>query len=85
MTRAIRPTPGESLCKNYKRFVALVLTFDIALIIVVALYRSSSSVSPTAAVQLPDLVAVTLVLGVSYWLMRERDDRLAGASEGLTT
>jgi uncharacterized membrane protein (DUF373 family) len=31
------------------------------------------------AVQLLALAAVTLVLGVSYWLVRERDDRLAGA------
>jgi hypothetical protein len=25
------------------------------------------------------LAAIPLVLGISYWLIRERDDRLAGA------
>jgi uncharacterized membrane protein (DUF373 family) len=28
------------------------------------------------------LAAITLVLGVTYWLMRERDDPLAGVSKG---
>ena len=27
------------------------------------------------------LAAITLVLGIAYWLMRERDDRFAGASK----
>jgi hypothetical protein len=30
-----------------------------------------------SAGQLGGLAAVTLVLGVTYWLLRERDDRLA--------
>jgi uncharacterized membrane protein (DUF373 family) len=30
----------------------------------------------TTAEQLLGLAAITLVLGVTYWLLRERDDRL---------
>jgi uncharacterized membrane protein (DUF373 family) len=88
--------------------VALTLTFIVALIIVVALYRLAESVlagllfgvlDPLDPAVLQrvfgeiltlliallavarkfivlDLAAVTLVLGVTYWLIRERDDRL---------
>ncbi len=35
-----------------------------------------------AAGELLGLAAITLTLGIVYWLMRERDDRLARASEG---
>ena len=35
-----------------------------------------------AAGELLGLAAITLALGIVYWLMRERDDRLARASEG---
>ena len=34
-----------------------------------------------AAGELLGLAAITLALGIAYWLMRERDDRLAGASK----
>jgi len=34
-----------------------------------------------AAGELLGLAAITLALGIVYWLMRERDDRLAGASK----
>ena len=32
--------------------------------------------------ELLGFAAITLALGIVYWLMRERDDRLARASEG---
>ena len=35
-----------------------------------------------SAAMLLGLAAVTLVLGICYWLMRERDDRLPGAAKG---
>jgi uncharacterized membrane protein (DUF373 family) len=35
-----------------------------------------------AAGELLGLAAITLALGIVYWLMRELDDRLARASEG---
>jgi uncharacterized membrane protein (DUF373 family) len=35
-----------------------------------------------AASELLGLAAITLSLGIVYWLMRERDDRLARASKG---
>ena len=35
----------------------------------------------TSADQLLGLAAITLVLGVTYWLLRERDDRLEDAQE----
>lgn len=63
----------------YQRFesaVALVLTLVIGLIILVALFRLDlSEVSPG---HLLGLAGVTLALGITYWLMRERDDRAAG-------
>ena len=34
----------------------------------------------TSAAQLLGLAAITLVLGVTYWLLRERDDRLTSRS-----
>jgi len=34
-----------------------------------------------AAGELLGLAAITLALGIVYWLMREGDDRLAGASK----
>ena len=34
----------------------------------------------TTAGQLAGLAAITLVLGVTYWLLRERDDRVASGS-----
>ena len=33
-----------------------------------------------AAGELLGLAAITFALGIVYWLMRERDDRVAGAS-----
>jgi uncharacterized membrane protein (DUF373 family) len=35
-----------------------------------------------SAGQLLGLAAITLVLGIAYWLMRERDDRQAGIAKG---
>ena len=35
----------------------------------------------TSAAQLAGLAGVTLVLGVTYWLLRERDEREAGISK----
>jgi uncharacterized membrane protein (DUF373 family) len=35
--------------------------------------------------QLLGLAAITLVLGVTYWLMRERDDRMAAIAAERTT
>jgi uncharacterized membrane protein (DUF373 family) len=111
----------------YQRFesaVALVLTFVIGLIVLVALFRLTLSVvtgllwgaldpldqavfqsvfgevltllialefnhtlqyvvtrEQIAAGELLGLAAITLALGIVYWLMRERDDRLVGASK----
>jgi len=76
----------------YQRFesaVAMVLTFVIGLIILVALFRLTLSLvggllwgALDQAGELLGLAAITLALGIVYWLMRERDDRLARASEG---
>ena len=39
-------------------------------------------IKETSAQTLLALAAITLVLGVTYWLVRERDDRLARISKG---
>jgi hypothetical protein len=63
----------------------------IGLIILVALYRLTFSVIAGLLFGMLDpldqnthllgLAAIALVLGVVYWLMRERDDRLPGVSK----
>jgi uncharacterized membrane protein (DUF373 family) len=74
-----------SYYQRFEGFVALVLTLVIALIIMVVSRKFIIlDLNTTSADQLLGLAAVTLVLGLSYWLMRERDDRLTDTSKGLT-
>src|SRR5437867_9866204 len=80
--------------QRFEGFVALVLTLVIGLVILVALFRVVLLIALLAvarkfivldlrdvdAGQLLALAAITLALGLAYWLMRERDDRLVDAS-----
>lgn len=66
----------------YQRFessVALVLTLIIGLIALLALVRKFIvlDIHEVSAEQMLGLAAITLALGTTYWLLRERDDRLA--------
>jgi uncharacterized membrane protein (DUF373 family) len=70
-----------------KREQSIIQTRVVLLIALLAVARKFIilDLNTTTADQLLGLAAVTLVLGLSYWLMRERDDRLADASNGLTS
>lgn len=66
---------------------SIIQTKVVLLIALLALARKFIvlDLGKTSADVLLALAAVTLVLGVTYWLMRERDDRLPGAQTSSTT
>ena len=57
---------------HFESVVAFVLTLIISLVIIVALYRLIIGV-----IDLLGLAAITLTLGITYWLIREWDERLS--------
>ncbi|MES1982792.1 MAG: phosphate-starvation-inducible PsiE family protein [Pseudomonadota bacterium] len=66
---------------------SIIQTKVILLITLLALARKLIilDLHEVTAGQLLGLAAVTLALGVIYWLMRERDDRLAAAAQNTTS
>ena len=62
---------------------SVIQTKVVLLISLLALARKFiiSDLKETTPNQLFGLAAVTLALGITYWLMRERDDRQAGAQQ----
>ena len=62
--------------RHYQRFessVALVLTLVVALLAIARKFIILD-LKEVSAEQLFALAAITLVLGVAYWLLRQRDD-----------
>ena len=65
-----------------KREQSIIQTKIVLLIALLAIARKFIvlDLSSVSAAQLLGLATITLALGITYWLMRERDDRMAAGS-----
>lgn len=83
MTLLIALEFNHTLQYAVTRQQSIIQTKTILLIALLALARKFIilDVKDTSASEMLGLAAITLVLGVTYWLMRERDDRLFNASK----
>ncbi len=79
MTLLIAMEFNHTLQYVVTREQSIIQTKVVLLIALLALARKFIifDLSSTTAAQLLGLAAVTLALGVTYWLLRERDDRLS--------
>ncbi len=68
-----------TLYHRFESMVALMLKLIISMVILVALYRLFVGVLTGLVFGILDPLEIILVLGMTYWLLRERDDRLLGA------
>jgi uncharacterized membrane protein (DUF373 family) len=84
MTLLIAMEFKHSIIRVALRQSSIVQVKTIVLISLIALSRKFVILDTTAtsASTIAALAGATLVLGVVYWLLRERDDRLAGGEDG---
>ena len=82
MTLLIALEFNHTLVSVVKREQSIIQVKTVILVALLAIARKFIilDLRSTSATEMGSLAAITLVLGITYWLMRERDDRLLQTS-----